>query len=84
LGGEFQIHKNFALRAGYNYKRRQELKVDSRKLMVGFSWGFAFRVKRFHFTYARSTYPLASSPNYFSITTSLTDMFRKKVIVPDE
>ncbi len=84
LGGEFQIHKNFAIRMGYNYKRRQEMKVDSRKRMVGFSWGFSFRVKRFHFAYARSTYHLAGSPNFISITTNLSDMFYKTVEVPKE
>lgn len=80
IGGEFMIHKNFSLRAGYNYKRRQELKVNTRTAMVGFSWGFGFRVKKFHFNFARSTYHLAGSPNYISITMNLSEFYTNKVV----
>lgn len=71
VGGEILISKNLVLRAGYNYKRRQELKVNSKTSTVGFSWGFGIRISKFHINYARSTYHLAGSPNYISVTTDL-------------
>lgn len=73
LGAELSPSKNFSLRFGYNYKVRQEMKVSTRYATAGFSWGFGFRVSKFHFNYARKTYHLAGSPNYISITTNLSD-----------
>lgn len=77
LGGELLIGKNLSLRAGYNYKRRQELKVQTKTATVGFSWGFGIRISKFHISYARSTYHLYGSPNYIAITTSFSDFFMK-------
>lgn len=78
FGAELIISKNFSLRGGYNYRRRQELKVADKTSTVGFSWGFGFRVSKFHFSYARSTYHLVGSPNYITVTTSLSDFFVNK------
>lgn len=78
VGGELYIGKNLSLRGGYNYKRRQEMKTESKTAMVGFSWGIGIRVSKFHFSYARSTYHLVGSPNYITITTNLSDFYTKK------
>jgi hypothetical protein len=77
LGAEVLIGKNFSLRGGYNYQRRQEMIISPKKGMVGFSWGFGFRVKYFHFSYARSTYHLVGSPNYITLTFDI-DSFSDK------
>lgn len=71
LGGEFVPTKNFSLRIGYNYQRRQEMKVETKKSTVGISWGFGFRVSKFNFNYARSAYHLAGSPNHVSVAINL-------------
>jgi hypothetical protein len=71
VGGEFVPTKNFSFRIGYNYQRRQEMKVDTKKATVGLSWGFGFRVSKFNFNYARSAYHLAGSPNHISVAISL-------------
>lgn len=78
LGGELLLSKNLSLRAGYNYKRRQELKIQDKTSTVGFSWGLGFRISKFQFSYARSAYHLAGSPNYISVTTRLSDFFKNK------
>lgn len=78
FGGELLIGKNLSVQAGYNYKRRQELKVESKTATVGFSWGVGLRISKFHINYARSTYHLAGSPNYIAIRTSLSDFFVKQ------
>jgi len=75
FGGELLIGKNLSVRAGYNYGRRQELKISDKTSTVGFSWGIGLRVSKFHLNYARSTWHLAGSPNYISVTTSLSDFF---------
>ena len=78
LGGELYIGKNFTLRVGYNYKRRQEMKVDTKVSTVGFSWGFGIRISKFHFSFSRSTYHLVGSPNYITITSNLSELFSKR------
>lgn len=64
---------NFSLRLGYNYRRRAELQIASRKAMVGFSWGLGLKIYKFHFSYARSSYSLAGATNSITITTNLRD-----------
>jgi hypothetical protein len=73
IGAEFLPTKNFSVRLGYDYRRRQELKVDSRMSTVGLSWGFGIRISKFQFNYARKAYHLVGSPNFISITSNLSD-----------
>jgi hypothetical protein len=77
IGSELTIAKMVYVRLGYNYGRRQEMKVESKLSTVGFSWGLGLRIKNFSFSYSRSAYHLAGSPNFFTITTDLSG-FRKK------
>ena len=72
IGGEFMPTENFSLRFGYNYRRRQEMKLNSKLGTIGFSWGIGFRVSKFNFSYSRSAYHLVGSPNYITITTDLS------------
>lgn len=78
FGIEFLLGENFHVDLGYNYKRRQEMKVNARPGMVGFSMGFGFRVSKFHFAYGRSTYHLAGATNHFSLTTNLSEFYRQQ------
>ncbi len=75
VGMEFLPTKNFMASIGYNYRRRQEMTVDSRLSTVGLSWGIGIRVSNFTFQYGRSKYHLAGAPNHFSITTDLEALF---------
>jgi hypothetical protein len=77
VGGELLVSKNFYIGMGYNYQRRMELKVDSRPFTVGISWGFGFRISKFHFAYARANYHLAGPSNHFSISTDLGSFVKK-------
>ena len=76
IGGEFLIGKHLVLRGSYNYRRRQELSISQRVGMVGFSWGLGLKISHFSFSYSRSTYHRAGSPNYLTLSMSLDD-FRK-------
>ncbi len=78
IGGEITIAKIISIRGGYNYRRRQEMKVTTKPGTVGFSWGVGIRISKFHFSYARSAYHLVGSPNYITLTTNLSDFFVKK------
>jgi hypothetical protein len=76
IGGEFMPGKFLSLRLGYNYQRRQELKLASRPATVGFSWGIGLKISKFNFSYARATYHLAGSANYITLSTNLGDFFK--------
>ncbi len=78
LGTEFLLGKNFHIDLGYNYKRRKEMKVNVRPGMVGFSWGFGFRISKFHVAFGRASYHLAGGTNHFSLTTNLSEFYRKQ------
>lgn len=77
FGLEFMPGDNFYVSLGYNYRRRQELKISSLPGMVGFSWGFGFRLSKFHFSYGRATYHLAGASNHFSMSTNLSEFYRR-------
>lgn len=71
FGIEFIPLEHFYIRAGYNYRRRQELKVASKVSTVGFSWGFGIRIFKLYLNYGRGTYHLAGGTHHFSIRANL-------------
>jgi hypothetical protein len=79
VGGEFVPSKNFMLRVGYSFKRRAELAHDNKPGLIGFSWGIGFRVKKFHVSYGSAKYHLAGPSNHFTVTTNLSEYYRKDV-----
>jgi len=78
LGAELNITDFISLRGGYNYGRRQDLGVRTKMSTVGFSWGVGIRISKFHFSYARSRYHLAGSPNYITLTLNLQEFKQKR------
>jgi len=77
LGTTVSLGKNLEFRAGYNYRRRQELKIDTKPGMVGFSWGIGVNLTKFRISYGRGIYHLAGATNHFSFSMNL-DEFSKK------
>lgn len=73
VGTEVLLGENFAVRFGYNYRRRQEMKLSDRPGTAGLSWGLGFKVKRFQLSYGRATYHFAGPSNNFTVTTRLSD-----------
>ncbi len=79
LGAEITIAKTFSIRIGYNYQRRQELKLYSKPALAGFSLGFGLRVKMFDISYTRATFQAGSpNPNYFTVAVNLQQFSKKK------
>ena len=77
FGVEFLAGKNFHVDLGYNYKRRAEMKTTVSPGLVGFSMGFGLKISKFHFAFGRSSYHLAGGTSHFSLTTSLSEFYRK-------
>lgn len=81
IGAEFEPSKNLAFRLGYNYKRRQDLKVESKLALVGFSGGLELRISKFRFGYSRASYHLAGALNQFTISTNFSEFAKKSDIL---
>lgn len=78
FGVEFTPIRGFYLRGGYNYQRRNELKVEEKVGAVGFSWGVGVKISKFNISYSRAFYHLAGGSSHFSISTSLSSFARGK------
>jgi hypothetical protein len=77
IGTELIPHKNFYLSLGYNYKRRQELKVEQKGSSVGFSWGFGINTSWMNIEFGRATYHLAGSSTHLSVILSPDNIYKK-------
>ncbi len=71
FGVELFPGKSFNIRAGFNYKRRKELKLDDAGGLAGMSLGFGLRLKKFRVEYAMSKYTLGGTSNHFSLLVNL-------------
>ncbi|HLN75226.1 MAG TPA: hypothetical protein VK205_18175, partial [Prolixibacteraceae bacterium] len=64
-------------RAGYNYQIRQDLKFNEKMSTVGLSWGFGFKISRFHFNYGSGRYHLSGATNVVSMAINLQNDFKR-------
>ncbi|MEM0939458.1 MAG: type IX secretion system protein PorQ [Bacteroidota bacterium] len=73
LGAEVLLSKHFQLLFGYNHKRKQELKLETRSEGAGFSYGLMVKVKRIQFRFSRATYHAAGGSSFISLQSNLRD-----------
>ncbi len=78
IGGELLIGKAVTLRFGYNYMRRKEMSIETRRGATGFTFGLGIHIYKFNLSYAHAVYHLAGRTNTFSITTSISEFYSKK------
>jgi hypothetical protein len=76
FGLEFLPSKYLNVQLGYNYKRRQELKIADKPGFTGFSWGLGLNIYNFKFNYSRARYHLAAVSNQVSLCVNLSE-FKK-------
>ena len=79
LGAELTIAKVVAIRLGYNYQRRQELKLSGKAGLAGFSIGAGLRIKMFNISYTRAAFQAgALNPNYITLGINLQEFIKKQ------
>jgi hypothetical protein len=78
LGAELTIAKVLAIRIGYNYQRRQELKLYDHAGLTGFSMGAGLRVKMFNLNYTRGSYTAGLANNYITLGVNLQEFVKKQ------
>lgn len=70
---EILVTKNIHLRTGFDYHRRQEMKLETRPGIAGFSFGVGLYFKRFVVDYGFSIYSRAGFNNMLTLTTQFSD-----------
>lgn len=78
-GAEFLLSKNINLRAGYNHLLRQELKLENRAGLSGFSLGFALRVRSFSLDFTRGWYHVTGGTNQLSLGIDMNKIFKSRI-----
>ncbi len=74
FGVEFLPSKNFYVALGYNFQRRQELKLETVAGLTAFSAGFGIKLKKFDFNYSLAKYHMAGSSNSFTISFNINNL----------
>lgn len=78
FGGELIIKPGFQLLVGYNHLINREMQVEGLGNLRGFSFGFNLQVKAFRFAISRGTYHVGAGRTFFSLTSNLNRVFKKK------
>lgn len=78
VGLEFAPSESFNIQFGYSFRRRQELNLDTRRTVAGFSVGGGLKIYKFYFHYSRNMYHIAGSANQITLRTSFDEFKRKK------
>lgn len=81
IGTEIIFSKNINVRVGYNHLIRKELGLKEKAGMAGISLGFMARIKAFELSYTYTTYHIDSGRSYFTVTSNLNKVFKKKSII---
>lgn len=71
---EILFSKNFMLRLAYNYRRRQELRLDEKPGLTGMSLGIGLRVSKLHVSYGFAQFFPGSASNTFSLALRFADL----------
>ena len=74
---EILMSKNLHFRFAFDYHRRNELLVENRPGLAGFSFGFGYYFKRFNFEYGFSSYSIAGSLNAITLSTNFENWKKK-------
>jgi hypothetical protein len=79
IGMEIYMGKSVRLNIAYNHQRRQELAVELRRGLAGFSFGAGVRINRFNISYGRAIYNVAGGVNHISLGVNLDELFGKRM-----
>tara|TARA_R110002073_G_scaffold297764_2_gene464093 strand:- start:12021 stop:13043 length:1023 start_codon:yes stop_codon:yes gene_type:complete len=71
VGAELFPESAINLRAGYNFRRASELKLQNARSFSGISFGFGIKMNKLKFNYAFSRYHAATNTSTFSLQLNL-------------
>ncbi len=71
FGGELQFSKAFSIRAGYNHRRHDALKLTNRLDLAGFGLGAGIVISRINIDYAFNSWSTLGGLHQFTVRTHL-------------
>ena len=71
---EILFGKNFMLRVAYNYKRRQELRLEEKPGLTGMSLGIGLKLSKLHLSYGFAQLFPGSASNVISVAVRFADL----------
>jgi hypothetical protein len=77
LATELFVSKSLTLRMGFNYHRRQEMKLIERPGLSGFCFGVGFKTKLIRIDYGFVMYSKAGYNNVISLSSSISNWKKK-------
>ncbi|MFM7681155.1 MAG: type IX secretion system protein PorQ [Bacteroidota bacterium] len=77
LATELSVSKSLTLRMGFNYHRRQEMKLVERPGMSGFCFGVGFKTKIVRIDYGFVMYSKAGYNNVISLSSNISNWKKK-------
>jgi len=80
FGVEFVFTENIMLQLGYNYRKREELKTESRPAVAGLSLGLGAKFGAFKLSYALANFNQSGSTHYFSLALFFNEMKKEKIL----
>ena len=75
---ELLASKSVQIRAGFDYHRRQQLKLIDRPGLAGFSFGVGMRFKKISLDYGFMVFSKAGQNHSIGISTQISDWLKKK------
>jgi hypothetical protein len=77
IGLEILPMKYFSLQVSYNFNTFKQMRIQQKRSAVGLAYGVGLHVYHFHFYYARSHANVGSVPNHFTLSTNISEFFKK-------
>lgn len=74
---EILLSRNFMVRLGYNFRKRQELAMDAKPGLSGVSLGIGLRVSKLHVSYSYAQFNPAGASNTFTLALRFADLKRE-------
>lgn len=71
VGAELFPERAFSLRAGYSFRRSEELRVENQRSFAGLSGGISVRFNKLRFSYTYARYNSAASSSFFGLNIDL-------------
>lgn len=68
FAGELLLTENFHIRFAYNHHQRQQLKMEIKPGMTGFSFGVGMKIKNINFSYALTKNHISGTANQFTLS----------------
>ena len=71
IGAELFPDRGFSIRAGYNFRRAEELRIVDQRNFSGLSFGIGIKLNKMRFSYSHALYSGASNTSFFGLQIDL-------------